>query len=73
MQKKETDSRSVTSNNNNNENRKGYRNNNNNENRIGYRNKKQMNNIDVVETVFDISGTVKSKNSKSVLDVGINK
>ena len=33
----------------------------------------QMNNIDVVETVFDSSCTVKSENSKSVIDVEINK
>ena len=30
----------------------------------------QMNNMDVVETVFDVSGTVKTK---SVIDVEINK
>lgn len=41
--------------------------------RIGLRNKKQINIIDVVKTVFDVSGTMKAKNSKSSFVVEINK
>lgn len=37
-----------------------------------YKNKKQNNNIDVVETIYDISGQIKTDNSKSLIVVEIN-